>query len=175
YKLCFPVTPLTLHFTSAQVCQSPVANFTARVSSATTGGNIEIRLDSDTGTLIGTCPVAATGDWQTWADVKCSVSGVTGKHNLYLKFTGESGYLFNLNWFTFGKASVTKLGDINNDGQIDALDLQLIKKYLLGSGTIEDIKSADLDASGDINALDLSLLKQYLLGNITVFPGQVTA
>ncbi|HEX2926748.1 MAG TPA: carbohydrate-binding protein [Ruminiclostridium sp.] len=148
-------------------------SFQARVSSATNGGNIEIRLDSPTGTLAGTCHVTGTGDWQNWTDVKCNVSGLTGKHDVYLKFTGDSGYLFNINWFTFAAGSVVtgKLGDVNNDGQIDAIDLQLLKKFLLGSGTIENTKLADLDANGDVNALDFSLLKQYLLGSITKFPG----
>jgi arabinoxylan arabinofuranohydrolase len=154
---------------------SGAGSFQARVSSATTGGNIEIRLDSPTGTLIGTCPVAGTGDWQTFSDVKCNVSGVTGQHDLYLKFTGDSGYLFNINYFTFAAGSIVteKLGDVNSDGQIDAIDLQLMKKYLLGLGTIENTKLADVDANGDVNALDFSLMKQYLLGSITKFPGEV--
>ncbi len=154
-----------------------VGGFQARVASATSGGNIEIRLDSPTGTLIGTCPVEGTGDWQTYTDAKCVVSGVTGKHDLYLVYTGGSGYLFNLNWFTFTAGSVNtgKLGDINNDGQIDAIDLQLLKKHLLGLGEIEDTKLADLDANGDIDAIDFSLLKQFLLGISTSFPGQGAA
>ncbi len=65
-----------------------------------------------------------------------------------------------------------KLGDINSDGQIDAIDFQLLKKHLLGLETITNLKLADLDANGDVNAIDFSLLKQYLLGSITVFPGQ---
>ncbi|HEX2926446.1 MAG TPA: family 43 glycosylhydrolase [Ruminiclostridium sp.] len=138
--------------------------FQARVSSATSGGNIEIRLDGIDGTLIGTCPVAGTGDWQSFTDAKCAVSNVSGKHDLYLKFTGESGYLFNFNWFKFSRESVVKPGDVNADGQIDAIDLQLLKKYLLGSGTIENKQAADLDSNGDINAIDFSLLKKYLLG-----------
>ncbi|MCR8632744.1 carbohydrate-binding protein [Paenibacillus radicis (ex Xue et al. 2023)] len=78
--------------------------FAARVAS-TAGGNIEIRLDSLTGTLIGTCPVTGTGGWQTWATQSCAVNGssATGTHNVYLKFTGSSGYLFNINWFKFIK------------------------------------------------------------------------
>jgi hypothetical protein len=75
--------------------------FQARVASATSGGNIEIRLDSSTGTLLGTCAVAGTGGWQTYTTATCSVSGATGTHTLYLKFTGGSGYLFNVNWFQF--------------------------------------------------------------------------
>jgi xylan 1,4-beta-xylosidase len=80
---------------------SDSASFQARVASNTSGGNIEIRLDSITGTLVGTCSVTGTGGWQTWVTATCNVSGVSGTHNLYLKFTGASGYLFNMNWFQF--------------------------------------------------------------------------
>ncbi|WP_084326026.1 glycoside hydrolase family 43 protein [Lacrimispora aerotolerans] len=88
--------------------------FKARVASSSSGGNIEIRLDSLTGPLVGTCRVTGTGGWQTWADAMCSVNGVSGKHDLYLKFTGGSGYLFNLNWFKFTGGGVTA-GDIKED------------------------------------------------------------
>ena len=75
--------------------------FQARVASGTSGGNIEIRLDSTSGTLVGTCAVAGTGGWQTWTTRTCTVSGASGTHNLYLRFTGGSGYLMNFNWFKF--------------------------------------------------------------------------
>lgn len=75
--------------------------FEARVASYTSGGNIEIRLDSSTGTLVGTCTVGGTGGWQTWVTKSSSVSGATGVHDLYLKFTGGSGYLLNVNWWKF--------------------------------------------------------------------------
>ena len=97
---------------------SGAAGFQARVASATSGGNIEIRLDSLTGPLAGTCAVAGTGDWQTWTNATCSVSGVSGKHDIYLKFTGGEGYLFNLNWFKFTGKSVTA-GDFKGDGSVD--------------------------------------------------------
>jgi arabinoxylan arabinofuranohydrolase len=86
---------------------SGATGFQARVASAASSGNVEILLDSITGTLVGTCPVAGTGGWQAWVTATCNVSGVSGTHNLYLKFTGESGYLFNLNWFKFIDASAT--------------------------------------------------------------------
>ncbi len=150
-------------FQNVDFGSSGAGSFQARVSSDTEGGNIEIRLDSITGPLAGTCPVKGTGGWQVFTDAKCGLNGVSGKHDVYLKFTGGSGYLFNLNWFTFGKESAVKPGDINSDGQVDSIDLQLLKAYLLGSGTIENIQAADMDASGEINALDFALLKQYLL------------
>jgi fibronectin type 3 domain-containing protein len=77
------------------------ASFSARVASATTGGQIEVRLDSATGPLVGTATVSGTGSWQAWQTIQCSVSGATGIHNLYLVFTGTSGGLYNLNWFIF--------------------------------------------------------------------------
>ena len=147
--------------------ENGAAGFQARASSPASGGNIEIRLDSITGPLIGTCQVAATGDWQIFTDVKCNVGGASGKHDLYLKFTGGSGYLFNLNWLQFGKGGHSQPGDVNSDGQIDALDFLLLKAYLLGLANIDDTKLADLDSSGEVNAIDFSILKQYLLGNPT--------
>jgi hypothetical protein len=86
---------------------SGATGFQARVASATNGGNIEIRLDSTSGALLGTCSVAGTGGWQTYITKTCGVSGATGKHNLYLRFTGGSGYLFNVNWFQFTSGGVT--------------------------------------------------------------------
>jgi arabinoxylan arabinofuranohydrolase len=77
------------------------ASFLARVASATSGGNIELRLDGQTGTLVGTCSVTGTGGWQTWATRTCTVTGATGIHDLYLRFTGGSGLLFNFNWWKF--------------------------------------------------------------------------
>jgi arabinoxylan arabinofuranohydrolase len=76
-------------------------SFDARVSSANSGGNIEIRIDSSSGTLVGTCAVSGTGGWQTWVTKSCSISGVTGVHDLYFRFTGGSGSLFNFNWWKF--------------------------------------------------------------------------
>jgi len=76
-------------------------SFDARVASASSGGNIELHLDSTNGTLVGTCVVSGTGGWQTWVTKSCSVSGAAGIHNLCLKFTGGSGYLFNVEWWKF--------------------------------------------------------------------------
>lgn len=80
---------------------SGARSFTARVASATSGGTIELRLGGTGGTVVGRCTVPGTGGWQTWTTVSCSVSGATGAQDLYLRFTGGSGYLFNVNWWQF--------------------------------------------------------------------------
>jgi len=76
-------------------------SFQARIASATSGGTIELHLDSVGGTRVGTCSVPGTGGWQTWSTVACSVTGASGTHDLYLRFTGGTGFLFNVNWWQF--------------------------------------------------------------------------
>ena len=95
-------------------------SFDARVSSASSGGNIELRLDSATGTLIGTCAVSGTSGLQTWATKSCTVSGATGLHDLYLKFTGGSGDLFNFNWWKFTSRDPLPDGGATDAGTRDA-------------------------------------------------------
>jgi hypothetical protein len=80
---------------------SNAKSFDARVASGANGGSIEIHLDTTTGPLVGTCSVQGTGGWQTWTTKSCTVTGATGVHNLYLKFTGSGGRLFNFNWWKF--------------------------------------------------------------------------
>jgi hypothetical protein len=76
------------------------AAFNARVASATSGGNIELRLDSVNGPPVGTCNAPGSGGWQTWTTVSCAVNGATGTRDLYLRFTGG----FNVNWWQFNSA-----------------------------------------------------------------------
>jgi hypothetical protein len=75
-----------------------VTTFEARVSSAASNAKIELRLDSQTGTLLGTCDVAGASSWTTKT---CTVSGGAGKHDLFLRFVGGSGDLFKFNWWRF--------------------------------------------------------------------------
>ncbi|KAF3049781.1 hypothetical protein E8E11_008742 [Didymella keratinophila] len=77
--------------------------FGARVASAGSGGKIEVRIGSTSGTLARTCTVDVTGSWTVWTTVSCPISGATGTQDLFLKFTGGSDYLFNFNWWQFSK------------------------------------------------------------------------
>ncbi|KIN02771.1 carbohydrate-binding module family 1 protein [Oidiodendron maius Zn] len=84
---------------------SGAASFAARVASAGSGGKLELRLDSSTGMLVGTCVVSNTGGAQMWATVTCPVSGATGKQDLYFHFTGGSGNLFSFDYWQFFNGS----------------------------------------------------------------------
>ena len=72
-----------------------------RIASAGSGGNIEVRLDSQAGTLVGTCAVSGTGGAQTWTTKSCAISGASSVHDLFFVFTGGSGSMFNFNWWKF--------------------------------------------------------------------------
>ncbi|HET6337782.1 MAG TPA: glycoside hydrolase family 76 protein [Polyangiales bacterium] len=67
------------------------------------GGSIEIHIDSLTGPVIGTLPLASTGSWTTYGDFSTTVSLVTGAHDIYLSFKSSPGktYICNLNWIKF--------------------------------------------------------------------------
>lgn len=72
--------------------------------------------------------------------------------------------------------STLKVGDVNADGNIDAIDFVQLKQYLLGIITdfpaSDDLYVADLNGDGSINSLDFATMKQYLLGIIESFPAQ---
>jgi hypothetical protein len=155
---------------------SGAVSFQARAASATSGGSIELRLGSSTGTLIGTCPVAGTGDWQTWTTATCNVSGVSGMQNLYLVFTGESGYLFNFNWFKFVAASGPTptpagiKGDVNGSGTVDIVDALIIAQYYVGLNPAGFIAAnADVNCDGSITIVDALIVAQYYVGLISSF------
>ncbi|TDT29266.1 glucose/arabinose dehydrogenase [Streptomyces sp. BK208] len=82
--------------------------FTARVSSAGSGGTIEVRAGSPSGTLLGTATVPVTGGWETFQDVTTSLGNQPGgSTTLYLVFRGGTGALFDVDEFSFATSGGT--------------------------------------------------------------------
>ena len=75
--------------------------FMARVASGSSGGRMEIILDSLNGEKLGELIVRNTGGWQSWQTLETELDHFTGTKDIYLKFTGEEKALFNLDWFRF--------------------------------------------------------------------------
>ncbi len=60
-----------------------------------------------------------------------------------------------------------KIGDVNGDGVTNMKDIQLLKKFVASTVTIDDIVdvNSDLDGDGSIGFKDLRLLKSSLAGS----------
>jgi hypothetical protein len=76
-------------------------NFLANVAAASDGQTITMRLDSETGTAIGTLKVKSTGALDKWETQSCKITGARGVHDLYLKFFGNGTPVMNVDWWKF--------------------------------------------------------------------------
>lgn len=82
-------------------CNKIPRTFTARVASGLRGGQIEIRIDSIGGKLLGTVNVPGTGGWEQWKTITTDLTAITsGHHDMYFVFKGRKGpKLFNFDWW----------------------------------------------------------------------------
>lgn len=137
-------------------------SFKALVASSL-NSEIELRLNSPSGTLIGKLSVASTGDWNNYEEQTCTISNVTGVNDLYFVFSGP----VNIDWFTFsGGTSSSDLGDLDGDGDITSLDLGVLRMHLLGIRELNgaNLSNADMNGDGEVNAIDFAYIRMYLLG-----------
>ncbi len=83
-----------LFFDNVDFSDAGVGSVQLRVKaqSATT---LELHADTQTGPLLGTCAIAATGT--AWATQTCTLTQTTGVHTLYANFAGAA----HLNWMQF--------------------------------------------------------------------------
>jgi glucose/arabinose dehydrogenase/PKD repeat protein len=86
---------------------SGITNVSYRVSSPNSGGSIELRADSPTGTLLATTPVPNTGGWDNYQPTPpVNTAALSGTHTLYLVFKGSSASVFDVDSFVFGGGGV---------------------------------------------------------------------
>ncbi|MEV6694358.1 PQQ-dependent sugar dehydrogenase [Micromonospora sp. NPDC051196] len=97
-----------------------VTSFSARVSSAGSGGTLQVRAGSATGTVLGSATVPVTGAWDTFTTVTGGISTPpTGTTTLYLTFAGSgTGALYDLDSFalTTGSGGTDRIGPITGLG-----------------------------------------------------------
>ncbi|MGH4050316.1 MAG: family 43 glycosylhydrolase [Clostridium sp.] len=78
-----------------------LCTFEATAASIHDAGEIEIRIDSEDGKVIGECAIDDTGDWKNWETFSTNVENITGVHAVYLVFKGKWSRPFNLKEFRF--------------------------------------------------------------------------
>ena len=78
------------------------------VDAASAGKKIDLRLDGESGPVIGTATIESTGGWTTYKTQQTPILPTTGLHDLYLVPQGAGSDFANIDWFTFNKpASLT--------------------------------------------------------------------
>jgi endo-1,4-beta-xylanase len=144
--------------------------YVASGSQSTT--NIEIRLNSDTGTLLGTMYVNSTGGWTEFKEMQTSINKVTGTNNICLKFTGP----VNFDWFTFNSGLTPTKGptkppatptpaekstDLNGDRAVNMTDVMVLAQaFNSAAGDSKYVAAYDLNSDNAINMVDVMVIAQ---------------
>ncbi|MEI6891254.1 MAG: carbohydrate-binding protein [Pontiella sp.] len=108
------------------------AVFRARIArpSGRPNGQIEIRANDPSGTLLGMVDVPETGGWQTYETVEVTLNVMPDTYAIYLKFVedGTSGgsTLFNLNWFSITPSSKVSPPENFTAEAVDADQIDLL-------------------------------------------------
>lgn len=118
----------------------------ARVASRYSGGDIEVRLGSATGALLGTITIINTGGNQVYKTTSTNLSSVSGVQDVYLVFKGGNGYLFNINWIEFSSSSKSSKDIASANGP----EITAYPNPVLNNLTIENA------ASGMLRVYDIS-------------------
>lgn len=72
-----------------------------KASMAGSAGKIEIRLDSLTGPLIGTCEIKGNDQEEKWREYSCKISKTKGAHDIYFVFRKQHNSLLRFDWWKF--------------------------------------------------------------------------
>lgn len=99
-------------------------------------------------------------------NIKSTILGLIGIFCAVLIITA---FVLSTHALANGTSNSTLPGDINRDGQVDILDLTLLKLMLLGQETPSDI--ADVDGNNIINFLDIDALLDQFFGKVSTHGG----
>lgn len=141
-----------------------------RVASAGAGGTIQVKTGSPDGKTIGEVAVNPTSGWQKFETVECRIEKTAGVKDVYLVFSGGESFLFNLNWWEpvvpGGISSEPVFGDTNGDGEINIVDVIMLKNAVLEDQYVEN---GDFDDNLLNDEEDFTSIISFFLGKITSF------
>jgi xylan 1,4-beta-xylosidase len=137
-------------------------------SSATSGGTVEVWLDSiETGNKIGECSISNTGGWSTLDTFSAKINQITGRHDIYLRFAGNpSGKLFQLKWIKFISKNAPHYisSYTTNDSTITVKFDNAINEPLLPTGFTVTLNGTENDSivQAKLNSSNSSILNMIL-------------
>jgi len=109
--------------------------FHARVACDSSGGTLEVHLDSLTGPLVSKLQVSNTGGGQTWENVSAPLTPASGEHTVFLRFAGGKGDLFKITSFSLTPAPPVE-GVTSGTAKV---------VYAMGCGVVGDKDPAQFD------------------------------
>ena len=121
-----------------------------------------IRLDANgnsiwaQGNIVITNSNNSKSDMMICKGIGCLFIAWSENGNVYAHCLREDGSL--------GSPNESLLGDINNDGNIDVLDVVILVDYILNGDTSE-LDGSDINNDGEVNVLDIVALVNIILSN----------
>ena len=150
------------------------AEFTVKAASKS-GGQIEIRMDSPEGALVGTVNVEATGSEDTFKEFSCKLDRITDTHNVFLVFKGKAENLMNIDYYSFSEYQVKTEALSSKIAEAERLLSSLtgsaktdLEKAIAEAKAL--LEKADAD-QGEIDNVFDSLSKAYDTAKATISDG----
>ncbi len=112
-----------------------------RVASLGRGATIHVHVDSLDGPHIATLTAPHTGGWQTWTTVSAAIRGITGKHKVFFKFSGNPGHpICNMEWFQLESVAAMpdRIGPGELTGKSSGVQTQVSSEEGMNVGWIDD-------------------------------------
>jgi hypothetical protein len=124
-------------------------------------GAVELYTDSLSGSPVAKVNFAGTGSFTDYEEIEAGIPKISGTHNLYLKFTGGSGYLVNVDNFVFSEEPILMSGELFKNVEVAAqanpLVWQIGGKAAVGSLIFGDRAFKIAELSADLEGAEMLL------------------
>ena len=128
-------------------------SFRVTAASVADGNKVEIHSGSVSGTLAGTCELKNTGNWNSYEDNECEVSGLTGiVDQLFLVFKGSKDSTMGLiEWEFAGEGGGSSTTQTPHGGVAAKIPGKIEVENYDDGGTRHAYNDADAENQGDAN------------------------
>ena len=136
---------------SVNVPTTGTYNVTYRVASLAGGGSLNL-VEAGVGTVYDTASIPKTGDWQSWVDVKRTVTLTAGLHSFGI--TAVTGG-FNVNWFkieSVGATSSSSTSSVRSSSSVSSVSSSSSSKPAVSSSSLSSSSAATSSISSSTSS-----------------------